>query len=133
MIYQNCSTAIKLYLLTPNNFSLKSTLYSHSWSDLRPFELAENPLSLSYVCKTSANSINLLRISVVKDQKMEIATDSNLNDQVKKQILKTVKRMFRFEEDYSEFYKLVEKSKELIPVASACIKDNCVLFVVTNA
>ena len=61
----------KLYLSTPDNFSFKSTLYSHGWSDLRPFELAENPLSLSYVCKTSAININLLRISVVKDQKME--------------------------------------------------------------
>ena len=94
----------KLYLSTPDNFSFKSTLYSHGWSDLRPFEIEENPLSIGYVCKTSANSINLLRISVVKDQNLEIATDSKLNDQVKNKILKTVKRMFRLEEDYSEFY-----------------------------
>jgi 3-methyladenine DNA glycosylase/8-oxoguanine DNA glycosylase len=102
----------KLYLPTPKNFSFKSTIYSHGWSDLRPFELIEKPLHINYVIKTSQNNINLLSISKVKENKLEITTDNKLNDHIKNHVLKAVNRMFRFEEDYSEFYEMAEKSKE---------------------
>ena len=102
----------KLYLSTPKCFSFKSTLYSHGWSDLRPFELTEKPLSIGYVCKTSAKSINLLHISEVKDQKLEIAVDSKLNDKGKNHILEVVNRLLRIDEDFDEFYKIAGKTKQ---------------------
>jgi len=102
----------KLYLSTPKNFSFKSTLYSHGWSDLRPFELTENPLSIGYVCKTSANGINLLRISEVMDQKIEIIVDGKLSDKEKNHTLRTVNRMLRLDEDFEEFYNIASKTNE---------------------
>ena len=51
-------------------------------------------------------------ISYSGNHKLEIIVENKLNDQQKNQILKIVKRMFRLEEDYSEFYELAEKSKE---------------------
>ena len=102
----------KLYLSTPNEFSFKSTLYSHGWSDLRPFKLVEKPLGITYVVKTSPKNINLLNISEVENQKLEIIIDGHLNDQDKNQVLKIVKRIFRLDEDYREFYKIAGKTKE---------------------
>jgi N-glycosylase/DNA lyase len=102
----------KLYLSTPNNFSFKSTLYSHGWSDLPPFKLVKNPLHIIYVVKNSSQDINLLSISDSGDHQLEIIADSELNDQEKNQVLETVKRMFRFDEDYSEFYELAGKSEQ---------------------
>ena len=102
----------KLYLSTPKNFSFKSTLFSHGWSDLRPFKLIDKSLGLTYVIKTSQNNINLLKISEVKDQKLKIIIDGHLNDQDKTIILKVIERMFRLDEDYTEFYKIADKSKE---------------------
>jgi len=102
----------KLYLSTPKKFSFKSTLYSHGWSDLRPFQLIEKPLGLTYVVKTSSKNINLIKISEVEGQKLEIILDGYLNDQDKNKILKVVKRIFRLDEDYTEFYQIAGKSRE---------------------
>lgn len=102
----------KLYLTTPKEFSFKSTLYSHGWSDLPPFKLVKNPLHITYVVKNSSQDINFLSISDLGDQQLEITADSELNDQEKNQVLETVKRMFRLDEDYSEFFELAGKSKE---------------------
>lgn len=102
----------ELYLSTPKNFSFKSTLYSHGWSDLRPFKLTEKSLGLTYVIKTSQKNINLLKISEVQDQKLKIIIDDNLNDQDKTIILKVIERIFRLDEDYTAFYEIAAKSKE---------------------
>jgi N-glycosylase/DNA lyase len=102
----------KLYLTTPKEFSFKSTLYSHGWSDLRPFQLVKNPLHITYAVNSSSKKVTLLSISEAGDQRLKIVFDSELNDQEKKQVLETVKRMFRLNEDYSEFFKLAGKSKE---------------------
>ena len=102
----------KFYLPTPDNFSFKSTLYSHGWSDLRPFKLVEKPLSLMYVLRTSQKNVNILTISELTDRKLEISIDRNLTVQEKNQILNVVKRIFRFEEDYTEFYHIAGKSKK---------------------
>jgi N-glycosylase/DNA lyase len=102
----------KLYLSTPNNFSFKSTLYSHGWSNLKPFELVEKPLHITYVVKAAQNNINLLSISEVEDKQLEITIDDKLNEQERDHTLAAVKRMFRIDEDYSEFYAIAGKSKE---------------------
>jgi len=102
----------KLYITTPDNFSFKSTLFSHGWSDLQPFQLNEKPLKVTYVVKTSTEKIFLLSISEVEGKRLEITTDGKLNKQEKNYTLGVVKRMFRLEEDYDEFYKLAGKSQE---------------------
>ena len=76
----------KLYLPTPDKFSFKSTLYSHGWADLRPFKLSENPLGLNYVVKTSQKNTHLLKISEIKNRKLEIIINENLNDHDKNKL-----------------------------------------------
>ena len=104
----------KLYLSTPKIFSFKSTLYSHGWTDLRPFQLIENPLELTYCVKNLKNSINHLSITDSGDHHLEITVENKLNDQQETQIKNFVKRIFRLDEDYEPFYALAEKSKEFL-------------------
>jgi N-glycosylase/DNA lyase len=102
----------KLYLETPANFSFKSTVYSHGWADLRSFHLPDNLSHISYIYNDKSKKIHHLEISEVKKRGLEIVTDTNLNDSSKSEILSVVKRMFRLNEDYEEFYTMAKNSKE---------------------
>jgi N-glycosylase/DNA lyase len=101
----------KLYLNIPQNFSFKSTVYSHGWADLQPFHLQENPLQITYITKSASNTVHSLNIPNTEIGQLEISTDSKLADSEKGIILKIVERMFRLDEDYSEFYDLAGKSQ----------------------
>jgi N-glycosylase/DNA lyase len=102
----------KLYLKTPQNFSFKSTIYSHGWSDLEPFNLHESPLYISYVSKTTSEAIHLFNIKNTENTQLEITLDSKVTDPEKENIFKIVRRMFRLDEDFSEFYELAGRSNE---------------------
>ena len=104
----------KLNLPTPKNFSFKSTIFSHGWSDLKPFVLNEKPLTISYVCQTSTDSINLLNISADNNQTLKIIADGKLTNAEKNHILKVINRMFRLDEDFDEFYKIASESNDFL-------------------
>lgn len=103
---------VKLYLNTSENFSFKSTVYSHGWSDLKPFKLVEKPFELKYVVNTSRQRATEISISETKGNKLVVSIDIKISDHVKNQIRDMVRRMFRLDEDYQEFYDLVKKSKQ---------------------
>lgn len=101
-----------LYLNTPQNFSFKSTVYSHGWSDLKPFQLGQNPVRLSYVYGSSRNQVHFLNIFESGKRRLEIQTEGKLTDPQRKEILNIIERMFRLDEDYAEFYNIAKASDE---------------------
>ena len=102
----------KLYLNTAPNFSFKSTVYSHGWSDLKPYHIIEDPLSLDYTICLSSDNLYQLRISEAGKRKLEIRVHKPINEKSKNQIIKSIKRIFRLDEEYDEFYHLARKSPE---------------------
>ena len=94
----------KIYLPHPSNFSLKSTIYSHGWVDLAPFKHTIDPLQINYVLKIPDGEVHQLQILSPNDLQLEIKTESVVDDNIQKQILTTVKRMLRLDEDY--FYRI---------------------------
>ncbi len=101
-----------LYLKTPADFSFKSTVYSHGWADLKPFQLTEDPLKLSYVVNTALQEVRALTISETEDNRIKITSHEAVESKAKDQVKKIVTRMFRLDEDYDEFYGLANQSEE---------------------
>jgi N-glycosylase/DNA lyase len=100
-----------LFLETPKDFSFRHTVYSHGWSDLPPFDLDEEKLSLSYVF-TDENAKNPISASVSEaDGKLKIEVSGETADEEK--ILRDVRHILRLDDDLNEFYKLVKKEKSL--------------------
>jgi N-glycosylase/DNA lyase len=102
----------KFHLSLPSDFSLKSTIFSHGWSDLAPFKRHVDPLQIDYILKIPSGQVHHLHISSLNDLQLEIDTESVVNDNTREQILTMVKRMFRLDEDYTEFYQLARQSPE---------------------
>jgi 3-methyladenine DNA glycosylase/8-oxoguanine DNA glycosylase len=102
----------KILLNVPEDFSFKSTVYSHGWADLLPFGINKSPFSLSYCIYTQSNNVFPIKISSPDDRqlKIEVLTDSSKSE--KNFIFLTIRRMFRLDEDYSEFYAMAEISEK---------------------
>ncbi|HMS42901.1 MAG TPA: hypothetical protein PKE69_21910 [Pyrinomonadaceae bacterium] len=90
------------YLETPANFSFRATVNSHGWSVLLPFQLDEENLRLSYVFQDGVSVI----ISET-EKKLKIETDGD------EKILPYIQHILRFDEDLSDFYKILKNEKRL--------------------
>ncbi len=96
----------------PDNFSFKSTIYSHGWADLLPFRISKKPFNISLSMQTELEGVLPIQISAPDDKILEIQTANDISEQDKNQILVAVRRMFRLNEDYSDFYSLAEASQD---------------------
>lgn len=98
----------------PNNFSFKHTIYSHGWSELLPFEIDEENWQLFYVFddKFFTNPISATISATPKRIKVEFENKKvNKSDQTN--IKSKIKHILRLDEDFSEFYKVTKKDKNL--------------------
>ena len=105
-----------LYPETPKNFSFRQTIYSHGWSQLLPFEVDGENLTLSYVfSKTDEKKPVSATIS---------ETDGKLKTEIKdgaksgEKILRDVRHILRLDEDLSDFYKILKSEKRLNWIAA---------------
>ena len=101
----------KLHISTPENFSFKSTLYSHGWSDLPPFNLIENPLQLDYTFCISDGKCVRVTISSAAKNRILIEYNNTISSAENHLIKNKIKHIFRLDEDYSEFYSLAKQSE----------------------
>ena len=102
------------YLETPANFSFRQTVNSHGWSELLPFELDNENLTLRYVFTNYQNSLVSATISET-DGKLKIEIDGNIKSDEK--ILRDVRHILQLDEDLSKFYKILKSEKRLAWVA----------------
>ncbi|MGI9056587.1 MAG: DNA-3-methyladenine glycosylase family protein [Pyrinomonadaceae bacterium] len=99
---------------TPKNFSFKSTVYSHGWSVLAPFELDEENWRLSFVFRLKSGQ-NPVPATIFEDSgKIIIETaDKKLNFKDSEEILSETAHILRIEEDFRKFYQHTNKEKNL--------------------
>jgi N-glycosylase/DNA lyase len=102
----------KIKLETPQNFSFKSTVYSHGWSDLLPFKLNEGAYYLRYTFNIYPYKILTIKLSSEHDKDITIELPMVIDESDRKNLKSVVKRIFRLDEDFSEFYSLAENSQK---------------------
>ena len=100
------------YIETPKNFSFEATLFSHGWSQLLPFEVNREDLSLRYIFDV-AGTPAAARLSEANGRlEIEIA-DERLNQAASDKILRDVRHILRLDDDLRKFYQTTEAEKRL--------------------
>lgn len=105
------SMTIKLILETPPDFNFKTTVYSHGWSELLPFELDLENWRLSYVFTGEKP----LAANIVENGgNIEIEYfDEKISKSAEEKILREARHILRLDENFGEFYRLTKKEKRL--------------------
>ncbi len=103
-----------LSLDVPKNFSFKSTVYSHGWSELAPFELDDENWKLHFVFDLK-NGQKPVFATVYEDQgKVLIETKAKkLSAETSEKILRDTRHILRIDEDFRDFYKHTNAEKNL--------------------
>ena len=104
----------KYILNAPENFSFKSTIYSHGWSDLLPFIVSHDPFSIRYTLTSQRGAVFHIQIVSPNDDSLELRTQDKLSEKEQAQMFIATRRMFRLDEDFSDFYSRAEASKKFI-------------------
>lgn len=97
-----------LFLKTPKNFSFRHTVYSHGWSELRPFQLDTENWRLSYVFggrKPIAATV------YEADGGLHIAVSSTRFNE--RRVLRDVAHILRLDDPLEEFYGLTDSEERL--------------------
>ncbi len=92
-------------------FSFNSTLFSHGWIDLAPFEILSDTKTLATKIRRK-DQIDRILLSSETDQEIIVTAEQNLDETCQNELSEMVKRMFRLDEDYTGFYKLAGSIKE---------------------
>ncbi len=98
----------------PQNFSFKSTVYSHGWSQLAPFDLDETDWKLKYVFNSGEKVKPVSAVIFEQDGKIIIeAETAKLSAASEKYVLNATKHILRLDENFKEFYKYTDPDKNL--------------------
>lgn len=102
----------KLIIKPPPDFNFKSTVYSHGWSELAPFELDDKNWILRYVFKFADAKTTPISAAIYEaaDGRIIVESESDFTDENK--IIREVRHILRFDDDLSEFYKLLGAEKD---------------------
>ncbi len=99
-------------IAVPPPFSFLSTVYSHGWVDLPPFQLNSEEQYFDYTFSPDENSIISFRISGGDNSSLLVQTEGKLTAAAGKKTEHAVICMFRLNEDYSSFYRLARAEKK---------------------
>jgi 3-methyladenine DNA glycosylase/8-oxoguanine DNA glycosylase len=107
---------MRLTLQTPPDFNFRSTVYSHGWCELLPFEIDIEKWSLKYVF-ADANSA---ATGVIRETKGGVAIDVT-GDADRARVLRDTRHILRLDEDLSGFYAAVSPHEHLawVPAKAA--------------
>jgi 3-methyladenine DNA glycosylase/8-oxoguanine DNA glycosylase len=94
---------------TDKNFSFHSTLYSHGWSDLLPFKIDSEKKKLNYSFELSLSQF--ADIEIHSNAENDIIINSNIGAKFKDTLVSKTKRIFRLDEDITEFYKIAKQHR----------------------
>lgn len=102
-----------MFITKPQDFNYKTTVYSHGWYQLAPFEFDEENRRLKYVFQSETNEKPVSAIISETDKKVKIEfSDKNISQQFKKKIVENIKHILRIDEDLSKFYQIIGEEKE---------------------
>ncbi len=109
----DCMTEI-LTFDAPKNFSFKTTVYSHGWSELAPFELDEKNWKLFFVFDLK-NGQNPVSATIYEDREKILieAKTKKLSKENREKILCDTRHILRLDDDFGEFYKFTNAENNL--------------------
>ncbi len=101
----------EFYISTPKNFNFWRTVYSHGWCALKPFVVDKEKLFLERSFTTRRGKPVYCYLSDTKEGniKVEYQTEYELHQYEKFDLINQVARVFRLEEDLTEFYTEAKK------------------------
>jgi 3-methyladenine DNA glycosylase/8-oxoguanine DNA glycosylase len=98
----------RLSLKTPKSFSFRHTVYSHGWSELRPFELDDENWRLSYVFG-GPKPVPV----TIREVDGTVVIDVFANSFDGEKILRDVSHILRLDDPLEEFYGLTDNEERL--------------------
>ncbi|HEY8562594.1 MAG TPA: hypothetical protein VIL74_19605 [Pyrinomonadaceae bacterium] len=104
-----------LTLETAPDFNFKTAVYSHGWSQLRPFELDLETWRLRYVF-AGEKAVSAIIHEAERNIEIELA-DDRISPERAEKIRRDVRRILRLDDDLSGFYRLTRREKRLKWVA----------------
>ncbi|MFZ1702090.1 MAG: hypothetical protein WBO10_11940 [Pyrinomonadaceae bacterium] len=99
---------------TPSNFDFRATVYSHGWSELKPFELDEETWRLRYVFSDGKNVVE----GVIHEQDGCLSVDLDPASIPDESIVADTRHILRLDEDLGEFYSSVSAHEQLCWIAA---------------
>jgi len=104
-----------LFIEIPENFSFRSTIYSHGWCELAPFEIDEENWFLTYVFQNGTGRKPVVgTISEELGQLRIDLTSKQVNDE---ELVRDVRHLLRLDDDLSGLYDAVSAHERLTWVA----------------
>jgi 3-methyladenine DNA glycosylase/8-oxoguanine DNA glycosylase len=100
-----------LFIKTPEDFSFRSTIYSHGWCELAPFEIDEENWILRYVFHGSSYRNPVAATISEADGRINIELDDLKMDEAK--IIAGVRHLLRLDDDLCGFYNVIGKESRL--------------------
>ncbi len=102
--------ATSLIIPTPPHFSFWSTVYSHGWSDLRPFEIDKELETLNLTLRLSPKRFASLTLSPLqRGIQTTVIASALLSSDDKWKIRSVVADCFRLNEELEPFYTIAKK------------------------
>ncbi len=96
---------MKFTLPLPRNFNFWSTVYSHGWCALPPFNVDKEQKRLNIVVPTRLNSIYAVSLSEEKKRLVVLVENSRqLTSEARSEVAKTISTMLRADESLDDFY-----------------------------
>ncbi len=93
-------------------FSLLSTVKSHGWYQIVPFDFDQDKILLKYILQLTSGTIIELKIREIETG-VQVNIDSNLDKEEKREDKQTVSWMLNIDQDFSEFYKIIRREPKL--------------------
>lgn len=100
-----------LFIDIPDNFSFRSTIYSHGWCELAPFEIDVENWRLSYVFSDGKTRKPVGSTIFEEDGRLRIDLNRQPSDENK--IVADVRHLLRLDEDIDGFYESVAGHERL--------------------
>jgi 3-methyladenine DNA glycosylase/8-oxoguanine DNA glycosylase len=101
------------------SYSFNSTLFSHGWIDLAPFQTLKDEKLLIVSVKQDEKIYNI-RLSSQTDRDILITCESEIDNIDKNLLSKIIRHMMRLDEDYAEFYQIASEIKEYRWIIEKC-------------
>lgn len=101
----------EFYISTPKHFDFWRTVYSHGWCSLKPFIVDKEKLVLEWLSATRSGELVRCELSDTKEGtiKIEYQTGYELHKYEKFDLIDQIAKVFRLDEDLTEFYNEAKK------------------------
>lgn len=99
----------RLIIHTPEDFRFRSTLLSHGWLQLKPFEYSDDFTTLYRTQQLSDGTVVRLVISAGADESLAVSVEgSALSEEQVQEVRDVVGRIFHLDLDLRSFYRRIE-------------------------